>query len=63
MYVHDGEYFKQEVVTTYDWAYPFPTSLFSNDEDKRAALVNLACQDSVAFMHDVIKHVLKAKCK
>jgi hypothetical protein len=63
IYIHDGKYVKQKVVTTYDWAQPFPSGLFSNDEDKRAALVHLGCQDSVAFMHDIIKHVLNTKSK
>ena len=41
--------------------YDFPKNVVSNDEDKKALLVYNSCEDSMAFMLELLKKLLKGK--
>jgi len=59
LYVQEGLYPKP--ISSYDCVQTFPKGLFSNESDKRAVLVHLACSDAVCWMQEVVEDVLAGK--
>ena len=53
MYLHEGDC-KSLVI-------PFPSHLFQDEQERKAALVSLACDDSVGCTHGITKMMLKGK--
>jgi hypothetical protein len=42
---------------------PFPTDLFADEEERNAVLAWLRCDETVGYMHEVIKTMLKVTCR
>ena len=55
---------KGEVMNLYeendtDLILPFPSHLFPDEREKKAVLVYLTCEESVGYMHQLIKTISK----
>jgi len=59
VYMHDGRY--STGLSRYDFVQPFPNHLLSNESDKKAVLVYMACSDAVGWMQEVVEYVLASK--
>jgi hypothetical protein len=57
MYIHEGRY--SQLLTEYDRLVPFPTSLCQDSQDKKALLAHISCDDAVAWLGDITKHILE----
>jgi hypothetical protein len=55
-YVHEGHY--PPHLTEYESLIPFPESLCQDPLDKKAPLAHISCDDAVAWMADITKHIL-----
>ena len=56
MYLYEGLY-------TGPITFPFPLDLLPDEEDRNAVLVQLACDESIARMHELMKSMLRCKFK
>ena len=55
----DAMYLYEENNT--DLILPFPSHLFPDKQERKAVLMYLTCEESVAYMHQSIKALLKGK--
>ena len=56
MLLYEGRYHE-------DCFIPFPTSLFPNEDDKKAVLTHMACTDAYGYMDVVLNAMLKGKLR
>jgi len=48
-------------VTDLDLLQPFPSARFQGEQEKKSGLAHNGCSDALAWMHDIIKYMLKGK--
>jgi hypothetical protein len=58
MYIHEGVYNYEGMISEMDFLETFPESLCESEEEKLALLSHIACSDAVAWLHELIKFMI-----